>query len=377
VNDRVLFWKTYFSERDPDQFTIYLTRMGRYEEFIRSRLRERGMPEDLIYLALIESGFSPRAYSRAHAVGIWQFIAETGQRYGLEVSTFIDERRDPVKATDAALDYLEALYGRFGSWYLAAAGYNGGENRIERVLRQRAGGQRGDDELFWQISQFLPRETRDYVPKLLAAAILAKYPERYGFDDVVAEDPERFDIVTVPDATDLNVIAEAAGAPEEEVQRLNPQFLRGYTPPGRSAQVRIPEGSAETFVVAYARISPDDRVRFLEHFVRRGETLSHIARRYGISIGELQAANNIRNPNRVAINQRLVIPRTAGQTARSSAPAASRTTAGVLIHRVAPGDTLWSIARQHGVTPRQLQQWNNLSNTVIRPGDEVQVRVGR
>lgn len=375
VNERVVFWKEHFQGRDAEHFEVYLTRMGRYEDFIRSQLRGRGMPEDLVYLALVESGFSPRAYSRAHAVGIWQFIAGTATRYDLEVSTFVDERRDPVKATEAALKHLEELYDRFGSWYLAAAAYNGGANRVERVLRQRAGGQRGDDAIFWRIAQFLPRETREYVPKILAAAILAKDPERYGFTDVVPEEPESSETVTIPDATDLAVIAEAAGVPQEDVEALNPQFLRGYTPPGRDAEVRVPKGSATTFAVAYERIAPEDRVRFVEHFVDRGETLSHIARRYRTSLAELQGANDLRNPHRLAVNQRLVIPRRASER---SAPLGDNGAAdGTVVYRVLPGDTLWSIGRQHGVTARQLQQWNNLSGSTIHPGDEVRVRVDR
>lgn len=375
VNERVVFWKEHFQGRDAEHFEVYLTRMGRYEDFIRSQLRGRGMPEDLVYLALVESGFSPRAYSRAHAVGIWQFIAGTATRYDLEVSTFVDERRDPIKATEAALEHLEELYDRFGSWYLAAAAYNGGANRIERVLRQRAGGQRGDDAIFWRIAPFLPRETREYVPKILAAAILAKDPERYGFTDVVPEEPESFETVTIPDATDLAVIAEAAGVPQEDVEALNPQFLRGYTPPGREAQVRVPKGSATTFAVAYERIAPEDRVRFVEHFVGRGETLSHIARRYGASLAELQGANNLRNPHRLAVSQRLVIPRRASE--QSAALGDNGGADGIVVYRVLRGDTLWSIARQHGVTAGQLQQWNNLSGNTIHPGDEVRVRVDR
>src|SRR5690554_3075524 len=173
-NDRVEYWIRFLRTRNRDRTRLWLERSGRYAPMIRRELRARGMPEDLVYLALIESGFSPRAYSSAHAVGIWQFIAATARRYGLEVSSYVDERRDPIASTRAALDYLQDLYGRFGSWYLAAAAYNTGENRVERILRQRVGGARGHDSLFWKIDQYLPRETRDYVPLMLAAGHIAK-----------------------------------------------------------------------------------------------------------------------------------------------------------------------------------------------------------
>lgn len=391
-NERVEFWLDYFRNRHRDRFRIYLERKGRYEELIRERLRERGMPEDLIYLALIESGFSPRAYSRARAVGIWQFIAGTGRRYGLEISEFVDERRDPLRSTEAALDYLQDLYAQFGSWYLAAAAYNTGENRVQRLLRQRAGGASGNDSLFWTIESGLPRETRNYVPLLIAATILGKYPDRFGFEDVIPQDPEQFEIVTVPDATELAVIAKAAGVDKSEIEMLNPQFLLGMTPPGRATRVRVPYGHGEQFAIAYAEIPPEERVTTRFHIVRRGETLSHIARRYGSSVRTIQLANNIRDPSRISIGQRLTIPlhpsvarsastrsttasaaaSSATQSSRSAEPAA---TGGTTTYQVRKGDSLWSIARRHGVTVQQLRAWNNLGNrSTIRPGQRLTIR---
>jgi membrane-bound lytic murein transglycosylase D len=464
-NERVQFWLNFFGERSRSRFATYLTRMGRYEGMIRSELRKRGMPEDLLYLALIESGFSPAATSHAAAVGLWQFIAPTGQRYGLEVSRYIDERRDPIKATGAALDYLQELYKRFGSWYLAAAAYNTGENRVERVLRERAEGARGDDALYWQISEYLHSDTRNYVPMILAASILAKYREDFGFADVVPQDPfPDFEVVTVPDATDIAVIARAAGVKTAEVEALNPHLLRGVTPPGRKVEVRIPAGRAEAFAVAYAEIPPARRISKVEHVVAKGETLTHIARRYNTTVAAIQEANGIKNANSVTIGRKLVIslggaaPAAAevasaaaaparaekGSTAAEAAPAAApqskasaqpaakpgatttartrtyRVRAGdslwgiaqrhevsvddlrkwnklgknskivpgqtlkiqggeeVVIYRVQPGDTLWSIARRHGITADQLMQWNKMTDgTRIRPGDELEVPVAR
>lgn len=382
LNDQVLFWKEYFSTRIPERFALYLTRMGRYEPLISHQLRQRGMPQDLIFLALIESGFSPVAYSPAHAVGVWQFIAATGRRYGLEVSHYIDERRDPVRATEAALDYLEDLYERFGSWYLAAASYNTGENRVERLLRTHADGARGDDDLFWQIRDRLPRETREYVPKIIAAAILGRHADHFGFGEVEPEPAESFEVVTVPDATDLGVIAGAAGVDVAEVKALNPHFLRDMTPPGRAVQVRLPPGRGEAFTKAYALIPPDERVQFIEHMVRPGETLSHIARRYGVSIGELQAANRISNPHAIAMNSRLIVPRGGGARPAAGSRSVAEPSEGgsgagesaSSTYTVRRGDSLWTIARSFGVSVDDLRQWNQLSGSTIRPGQKLELR---
>lgn len=391
MNDRVEFWMEYFQDRARDRFATYLTRMGRYEDLIRGELRARGMPEDLIYLALIESGFLPSATSRAAAVGIWQFITPTARRYKLEVSRYVDERRDPIKATTAALDYLQDLYDRFGSWYLAAAGYNSGENRVERILRERAGGARGADSLFWEISAYLPSETRNYVPKMIAAAILGKYRDRYEFNDIVPDVDTPFDVVTVPDATELGVIARAAGVEKEVVEILNPHYLRGVTPPGRKVEVRIPAGRAETFQVAYAKIPPRERVTRIEHVVRSGETLSHIARRYGVSVAAIQETNGIRNPNSIRAGRTLVIAygnaagarNTASSTASATrastntatvAAASDTKSSGEVTYRVRAGDSLWTIARQHGVTVADLRKWNGLdtSNRIL-PGQQLRI----
>lgn len=396
-NERVQFWIDHFQTKQHGRFALYLERMGRYEEMIRSELRARGMPEDLIYLALIESGFSPVARSHANAVGVWQFIAGTGRLYGLEISRYVDERRDPVKATGAALDYLQKLYNQFGSWYLAAAAYNTGEGRIERILRRYADGARGADSLYWQISSHLHSETRNYVPKLVAAAILGKYREKFGFGDVTPEPPMTFDVVTVPDATDLSVIAEAAGVKTAEIEALNPQFLRGITPPGKKVDVRIPVGRAEAFNVAYAEIPPSRRIRVVEHVIRRGETLSHIARRYGTTVAALQELNRIKNPSSITAGRRLIVALngkggTQGSAAVAQAAAPNRapvakTTAATsttstkasptptTTYRVRAGDSLWSIAQRHGVSVEDLRVWNNLgSKSKIIPGQELKVR---
>jgi len=369
VNERVAYWLEFYQTRYRARFAEALARKGRYEPYIRGRLRARGMPEDLVYLALIESGFSPRAYSRAHAVGIWQFVAATARRFGLEVSAYVDERRDVVKATEAALDYLQELYDRFGSWYLAAAAYNTGENRVERILQERAGGARGHDSLFWKIDQYLPRETRDYVPLMLAAGRIAKNPARYGFTDLRYHPPLAFDEVEVPGGTALRAVARAAAVPEEAVRELNPHFVRRMTPPGRTARVRIPPGRREIFAANFARLPRKDRVAIVEHVVRPGETLSHLAVRFGTTVAELRALNGGLHPRRLRAGQRIhVIP------GDRTAPAVAARARGPRYHRVRSGDTLWALARRYDVTVRELRVWNGLGRSDrILPGQRLRV----
>jgi membrane-bound lytic murein transglycosylase D len=240
-NERVEFFLDFLMGRNYDNTRLWLERLGKFGPMILEELEARDMPRDLIYLAMIESGFSPNAYSHAHAVGIWQFIAETGQRYGLEVSEYVDERRDPVKSTTAALDYLEYLYERFGSWYLAAASYNTGENRVHRILRERQAGRLGDDDLYWAISPYIPRETRDYVPLMLAAAYIGKDPQAHGFHGLEFQEPLRYTQVRARAGTPLALVARDAGVSHEAVRELNPHLVRDMVPPDRDWYVRVPD----------------------------------------------------------------------------------------------------------------------------------------
>ncbi len=312
-NARVDYWINFLSTTRRVKMQRWMEASGRYVPMIQTELRARGMPEDLIYLALIESGFSPNAYSKAKAVGMWQFMEETGRRQGLEVSQYVDERRDPVKATGAALDFLQSLHKQFGSWYLAAAAYNSGPNRIERLLREHEGGMRGDEELYWSIAPYLPQETRDYVPLMLAAGFIAKNPESYGFTNLNYDEPLGFATVSVPGATSLSTIARASATEDSVVRGLNPQLVLGRTPPGRATDVRIPEMHAGAFAKNFTRVAADApreaAVRAVAavrtsknaksvshssaktHVVKRGETLTAIARKYGVSVASLRAAN--------------------------------------------------------------------------------------
>ena len=375
-NERVESWIRYFQSRIGERFQLYLARQTRYETMIRRKLREAEVPQDLIYLSLIESGMSPDAYSRAHAVGLWQFISGTGRRYGLEISYWLDERRDPEKATDAAVAHLKDLYEEFGSWYLAAAAYNGGPNRVRRGLRQVPGG------TFWDLAdrRLLRRETRDYVPKIIAAAMIGHDPERYGFEYPEKETLPEYETVLVPDATSFDVLAEVAGTDEEMIDLLNPHFPRSVTPPHREVEVRIPVGAAEQFAVRYAAVPVDERVTWTFHTVERGHTLGWIGQQYGVSVAALRAANGNVNPRRLQIGQQLVVPRAGGGSARRTAvasapsPRPAAPAAGPVTIVVREGDSLWLIARRHSVSTRQIIEWNRLSSSLIHPGDRLEIR---
>lgn len=316
-----------FTGRQQDRMALYLKRSGRYEGMIRGKLRERGMPEDLLYLSMIESGFNPTVKSHASAVGLWQFIEGTGTRYGLRVDSYVDERRHPEKSTDAALDYLSDLHDQFGSWYLAAAAYNTGENRVARIMRQVTGKTKGQDADFWRIRSRLPRETREYVPLMVAAALIGKEPHKYGLGGVPRWMPLESDEVQVPGGTRLKTVAEAVGVSENELKRLNPHLVRAMTPPGKkSFAVRIPDGRGQRFAAEFpqvqrraaqlaAREAAERRAEAARraaavrrHTVRRGESLWTIARRYDTTVKKVQAANGLGARSRIRPGQRLVIP---------------------------------------------------------------------
>jgi len=252
MNERVERWIHRFTTDQKASFQRFLDREGLYSEIIRDELRARGMPEELLYLALIESGFSARATSSASAAGVWQFMGPTAEQYGLRVDAWVDERRDPVKATGAALDYLQWLYDRYDSWYLAAAAYNAGPGRVDRVLRQHAEGRRGDEAIYWEIIEHLPFETRHYVPRLIAAVTLAENAGEYGFARNEVR-PYEFDRIWVPGRTALSKVAASLEVPVDLMKRLNPHLIRGVTPPGESYALRIPVGSSGTVLASLGR----------------------------------------------------------------------------------------------------------------------------
>ncbi len=301
-------WVAFWTGRGSSWFPVYLERMGSFSPTVDAALEERGLPRTLRYLPIIESGYSPRAVSSASAVGLWQFMAPTARGFGMGIDPLVDERRNPFKSTGAATAYLQDLRARFGSWFLALSAYNAGPGRIERLLDRHAPLAPRTDSLWWELRPHMPRETRDFVPKLFAAAELASRPEAHGFGPLATPVGFAFDEVVVPDATTLDVVARAAETSEAEIQRLNPELVRGITPPGREMLVRVPPGHGFVFRRNYAAIPPSERVTFVEHRVRPGETLSHVARRYGVPVRDLEAANPTVRARYLQIGQRLVVP---------------------------------------------------------------------
>jgi membrane-bound lytic murein transglycosylase D len=399
ANRRVLEYLEFFQVDARDRFEIWLARLGRYDGMIRERLRAKRLPEDLVYLTLIESGLSNTAVSRAQAVGMWQFIAGTARLYGLTVDPWVDERRDPFRATEAAVTHLADLRERLGgSVYLAAAAYNAGVGRVERGLGRLPGEPDSvTDNTFFQLAdrRYLRRETRDYVPKLIAASLIAKQPARYGFGAVRPLGPLVFDEVTVPDATGLDVIARLADTTVDALLELNPQFVRGITPPGRAVTVRVPRGGGTLVAARYDSLPVNERITFVDHYVSRGQTLSDIARRYKVTVAMLQSANPRLKPHALRVGERIIVPmsgRTVPVAAWSVPPEARdrRVRRGTQGgggggkrvgtggrgggHRVERGETLSQIARRYRVSLAELLDYNDLTMTsVIRAGDVVRI----
>jgi membrane-bound lytic murein transglycosylase D len=316
---------------------------------------------------------------------MWQFIAGTARLYGLTVDPWVDERRDPYRATDAAVNYLSDLVERLGSVYLAAAAYNAGVGRIERgVARLPGDPDTVTDHTFFQLAdrRYLRRETRDYVPKLIAAALIAKQPGRYGFGEVERLPPLVYDEITVPDATGLDVIARLADTTVAAVLELNPQYVRGITPPGREVTVRVPRGGGVTVAQRYDTLPATARITFVDHYVSLGQTLSQIARRYRVTVAMIQSANPKLKSRALRPGQRIIIP-VSGRIVPASAwsvppePRYRRVWRGAVgadMHRVHAGETATSIAREHGVSLGALLNLNGLTTgSVLRPGDLLRI----
>jgi membrane-bound lytic murein transglycosylase D len=342
VNDQVVRYADYFSNRHKEFFTASLERSGRYVERFQSIFEKAGLPKDLVFMAHVESAFKTNAYSRAKAKGIFQFIAATGRRYGLRIDSWVDERSDPEKSAYAAAAYLKDLHEMFGDWYLALAAYNAGEGKISRSLAQT----RKSD--FWSLAstRSLRAETKNYVPAILAATLIAKSPGKYGFDDVDFAEPVITEVARIEGQTDLRILARLADIDVASLRELNPQLRRGMTPPGTATYVYVPQGSGAALEEAYARYPVADRLVLARHEVGKGESLGAIAHRYGVSSSAISSANRLGKSSAVKPGQQLIIPAVAAPVR-----GLDDTRSGSVAYRVHKGDTLSKIASRYRTTP--------------------------
>ncbi len=404
-NDRVLGYVELFQGRLHDYIHESLTRGTKYLPMIQSVFRAEGLPLDLAYIPVIESGFKTNALSKASAKGPWQFMRATATEQGLKTDWYVDERSDPEKATVAAARYLKTLHDLFdGDWHLVLAAYNGGLGRVQRAMKRS-----GRDD-FWSLSnssRYLPRETREYVPLILAAIIVAKNPAQYGFD-ITAEEPIAYETVLVPKAIDLRRAAEWTGRSIDEIQALNPELRRWTTPVKSEYELKVPQGTASLFTARLASASPNELVALTWYTVKKGETIATIARKLRVSRVDLAEANHLSTKSRIAAGQALVIPRAPATllatNSRPSAPVevASRdvsaaapvpdvapmtraaqpvaravnTSAKTVTYRVKNGDTLYEIAQLFDTTVAKIKSLNKLRSNRITPGTKLKIASG-
>lgn len=344
----------YFTTRGREAFQKGLDRSRRYVSPMQKILAEKNLPPDLVYVALIESGFNPYAVSWAKAVGPWQFMPATAKQYGLTIDWWVDERKDPVKSTYAAAEYLSDLYSLFGSWPLALASYNAGPRRVQRaVLRTRG-------ENIWDLgtSRQIRRETKNYAPKYMAATIIAKDPEGYGFS-VSDVKPLEYDQVVIAGSADLRHIARHAECTYEEIKELNPELKRWITPPHVTRYVlRIPRGKKRTFLANYTAVPASERVQWERHRVRRGDSLASLAKKYRSTIDVIRTVNRVKG-DRVPRGRHLLVPVNSSKghdlSYLEDESSAKRDR---ILHRVRRGETLRKIARAHNVSVRDIRGWN-------------------
>ena len=387
TQERVAFYVRMFSGPARDRIEARLEQGSRYEPMMRSKLHAAGLPEDLVYLALIESGYNPDAYSKAAAVGMWQLMTGTAQGSGLRVDWWVDERRDPVRSTDAAIKFLRYLNDQFGSLYLAAAAYKGGPGRVARGLERYADdlqGTTGEDRFFALAEKdYLRAETRNYVPQLIAAALIAKEPSRYGMT-LRTLPPFVYDSVTVPASTPLAAIAHAAGVPVSHIVELNPQVLRGVTPPKTRFTVRVPIGAASTFDSAFAALPATERTAFTRITSKKGETRVSLARRAHVTSTQLSWYNPklevAKKSGRVVAGQAVLVPSAAVVDAAREVPDPSIEIYGssraAVYHTVKRGETLGAIARRYKTTTATVMRLNGLRKSIIIPGQRLVVKAG-
>ena len=393
-NSRIYAYVELFQGRLREYIEESLTRGTKYLPMIQSVFKAEGLPLDLAYIPIIESGFKTNALSKANAKGPWQFMRATAVEQGLKHDWYVDERSDPEKATLAAAKYLKSLYKMFnGDWHLVLAAYNGGLGRLQRAMKNA----RTED--FWQLSEssrFLPKETREYVPLILAAIVVAKNPVQYGFN-VLPAAPVEYEKVLVPRAIDLRRVAEWTGQTIDEVQELNPELRRWTTPLATpNYEIKVPAGTASMFASRLATASPDQLASLKFYTVRRGESIATIARKLSVSRTDLAEANKLSIRSPVRTGQELLIPRapTGLLAASASAPApdsvpsraisasatvspSRREPSATLMYQVKRGDTLSSIARLFNTSVAKIRSWNRLNDNHIVPGDRLKILASR
>jgi membrane-bound lytic murein transglycosylase D len=354
MTDPVAGYINYFSTRGRGTLERALARSGRYDEMIRRILKEEGVPQDLIYLAQAESGFHPLALSRAGARGMWQFMGSRAKGYGLERDWWVDDRQDPEKATRAAARHLRDLYNQFGDWYLAMAAYNSGPGTVQSAVKRTGYAD------FWQLYKrnVLPKETRNYVPIIIAVTIMAKNPQQYGLEDVVAEKPEPYDRVEIDYPVDLRLVAECVDASASTLQELNPSLLRLTTPKNQEFELHLPEGSKDHYLTAIRAIPPDMRVWWRYHSVAPGDTLASVAHAYRSSPKAIAEANGLGVDEKLTAESKLIIPVAPGKHSYNEGEGAYARYA--TRYKVRRGDTLQSVADNFGVPPTMVRRWNHL-----------------
>ncbi|MGA8763771.1 MAG: LysM peptidoglycan-binding domain-containing protein [Candidatus Sulfotelmatobacter sp.] len=353
LTDQVAGYISYFSNRGRGTFERAFARSGRYREMMRSILKQEGVPQDMIYLAQAESGFHPLAVSRAGARGIWQFMGSRARGYGLSHDQWIDDRQDPVKSTRAAARHLKDLYNEFGDWYLAMAAYNSGPGTVQAAVKRTGYAD------FWELYQrnVLPKETRNYVPIILAVTIMAKNPSQYGLNAIAMDKPAAYDSVTLNYAVDLRLVAECVGATSGEIQDLNPRLLRLTTPREGTFELHLPQGTKDQYETAIAEIPRDMRLWWRYHKVQSGDALASLARTYRTTVRSITEANHLESGQTLEIGAELIIPVAPGKHPLTDTATYARR---ITRYRVHKGDTVETVAENFGVPAQMVRRWNGL-----------------
>jgi membrane-bound lytic murein transglycosylase D len=354
MTDQVAGYISYFSNRGRGTFERAFARSGRYHDMMVTILKQEGVPQDLIYLAQAESGFHPLAVSRVGARGIWQFMGSRARGYGLQHSMWVDDRQDPEKSTRAAARHLKDLYAQFGDWYLAMAAYNSGPGTVQAAVKRTGYAD------FWELYRrnVLPKETRKYVPIILAMTIVSKNLSQYGFDDVSMDEPVAYDTVTVNYPVDLRLAAECVDATAVQLQELNPSLLRLTTPREGTFVLHLPSGTKDQYLTAIAAVPPDMRLWWRYHKVQPGDTLASLSRSYRVPAKSIAAANHLDETDKdLEADAKLVIPLAVGKHPASDTATYARR---ITRYHVRKGDTVESVAENFGVSAQMVRRWNGL-----------------